>query len=363
MPRDGSGIFYNPLGTEGIPDTTIESAKYNGYINDVAQDLNAPRPIIAGGTGAQNAADALAALSGEMAKQLVTNYDSHLFVAGSFYSAPGATAAPTTGAYAGICYVGATPAEMIIEARSLDDATNPGRKYVRQKRVGVWGSWSMQVGSVTESNDLFVNVSGDSMTGDLIMTRTAAPTTGYTFYGNAGKYFGHDGAQMTTNAPLDLPASPAPLANHAIRQDYMKAADDALRTDYDAKLALKAPTSSLPQTASAAEFRSNSAPSKMLTPGAVWAAAGIVGLGASQQIDFAAGFDFVIPGGNIWNPINAKQGQKGCIYIYGAIGYWGTSWKFPNGVKPVHSGGSDCMSYWVYDPNSWIFCTYTPNHG
>jgi len=58
MPRDGSGIYTRPPGTNAVPDTTIESSKYNGNVADVETDLNAPRPIIAGGTGANNAVDA-----------------------------------------------------------------------------------------------------------------------------------------------------------------------------------------------------------------------------------------------------------------------------------------------------------------
>jgi len=67
MPRDGSGIYTTPVGTTAVPDTTIESAKYNANVADVAADLNAPRPIIAGGTGATSATGALTAL-GAVAK-------------------------------------------------------------------------------------------------------------------------------------------------------------------------------------------------------------------------------------------------------------------------------------------------------
>jgi len=168
---------------------------------------------------------------------------------------------------------------------------------------------------------------------------------------------------FAVNAPLSLPATPPPLNDHAVRKDWVVAADEALRSSLQTNIDKKADTTALPVAATAAEFRSNSAPGKMLTPGAVWAAAGIVGVAQSGQIDFAQGFDFVIPGGNIYNPINAKQGQKGCIYNYGTITYWGTAWKFPNaGVKPVHSGGSDLISYWVYS-SDFIFCVYSPNFG
>jgi hypothetical protein len=97
MARDGSGVYHIPPGTQGIPNTTIASAKYNTYTSDVEQDLNLPRPIVAGGTGANNAHDAMVALGGEIAMQSVANYDTFPFVSGSFYSLPGATSAPVAG--------------------------------------------------------------------------------------------------------------------------------------------------------------------------------------------------------------------------------------------------------------------------
>src|SRR4249919_3274082 len=106
MPRNGSGVYSHPF-PDVVEGTTIESAVFNGNTSDVEQDLNTPRPIVAGGTGANNAHDAMIALSGEIALQVVTNYDSFPWVNGSFYSAPGATAAPNPSNYfSGICYIG-----------------------------------------------------------------------------------------------------------------------------------------------------------------------------------------------------------------------------------------------------------------
>ena len=51
MPRDGSNI-YNPPFPPVVAGTTISSGVYNGFVNDVALDLNTPRPIVAGGTAA-----------------------------------------------------------------------------------------------------------------------------------------------------------------------------------------------------------------------------------------------------------------------------------------------------------------------
>ena len=57
MPRDGSGVYTKPY-PPVVSGTTIESLVYNGQVDDVTQDLNTPRPILAGGTGANNAVDA-----------------------------------------------------------------------------------------------------------------------------------------------------------------------------------------------------------------------------------------------------------------------------------------------------------------
>ena len=47
MPRDSStGIYTTYPGTHGIPNTAIESAPYNTNLDDVALDLNTPRPIL-----------------------------------------------------------------------------------------------------------------------------------------------------------------------------------------------------------------------------------------------------------------------------------------------------------------------------
>jgi len=139
-PRDGSNVYTQPF-PNVVADTTIESAVYNGFTNDVAIDLNAPRPITAGGTGANNARDAMINLSGEIAKQVVTNYDMQPFVAGSFYSLGSATAGPVDShAFTGICYL-KDDNNIVLEARDQGDVTTPGRRYVREKKAGVWGAW------------------------------------------------------------------------------------------------------------------------------------------------------------------------------------------------------------------------------
>lgn len=58
MPRDGSGLYSKPSGTTVVPNTTIESAKYNAMVDDLVEDANNARPVVAGGTGSATAAGA-----------------------------------------------------------------------------------------------------------------------------------------------------------------------------------------------------------------------------------------------------------------------------------------------------------------
>jgi hypothetical protein len=167
MPRDGSGVYTRPPGTDGIPDTTIESGKYNSFVGDVETDLNTPRPIVAGGTGATSAAAARANLKAEVAAVAVTNYDSHAFETGSFYSLPGATAAPSVNGISGTAVVfDSDPNFITLQARDI--AT--GIPWMRIKTAGTWGAWSI------EDPTGKVNRSGDAMTGALIVPAVTAGT-------------------------------------------------------------------------------------------------------------------------------------------------------------------------------------------
>lgn len=52
MPRNGSGVYSLPPGSTFTPNTLAQSSVVNGINADLATDLNTPRPIVAGGTGA-----------------------------------------------------------------------------------------------------------------------------------------------------------------------------------------------------------------------------------------------------------------------------------------------------------------------
>jgi hypothetical protein len=62
MPRNGSGVYSKPAGTTAVPNTTIESAKFNQVVDDLVQDANNARPVTAGGTGGTSVATAQSAL-------------------------------------------------------------------------------------------------------------------------------------------------------------------------------------------------------------------------------------------------------------------------------------------------------------
>jgi len=131
-------VYSRPPGTDGIPNLTIESTKYNAYVGDVEQDLNTPRPIVAGGTGATTARDAMIALGGELANQVVTNYDSFPFVSGSFISDNAATASPLDGYYFSGIATAYNNSFTVLHAYEI----NTGEEFVRVKTTAGWGPWT-----------------------------------------------------------------------------------------------------------------------------------------------------------------------------------------------------------------------------
>jgi hypothetical protein len=192
MPRTG-GNYSLPF-PDVVPNTTIESAKYNGTNHDIEFDLNQPRPVASGGTGGTSPDTALVGISAEKANQAVTNFDTQVWIPGSFSATTAASGAPVTGhAFTGIAYVGdpiATPQlnlNVTVEARDQSGTTTPGLKYVRQKIAGVWGAWML------DGQGSFVAKAGDTMTGNLIINPAPAVTPVYgtgqlTVAKNSGAY-------------------------------------------------------------------------------------------------------------------------------------------------------------------------------
>lgn len=66
MPLNGAGTASKPAGTTAVPQTTVESAKFNSVIDDIYAIFNTIRPIAYGGTGGNTPASARAALGLEI---------------------------------------------------------------------------------------------------------------------------------------------------------------------------------------------------------------------------------------------------------------------------------------------------------
>ena len=66
MPRNGSGVYSKTAGGTAVSGQTISSVDYNAQWDDIVADLNAARPVVAGGTGATTAAGARTALGLEI---------------------------------------------------------------------------------------------------------------------------------------------------------------------------------------------------------------------------------------------------------------------------------------------------------
>jgi len=160
----------------------------------------------------------------------------------------------------------------------------------------------------------------------------------------------------------------APLASPAFTGN--PTAPTPSQGDNDTSIATTAfVTAAVPSAATAAEYISNAAPTKMLTPGAVWtAAAAVVALtdAASVAPDFSLGLDFSwnIPSGTrtLANPTSWKVGQKGLIRLInsgGTITSYGAMYKFPGGVKPTSVVGQiDIISYVVISSGD-VYCTFS----
>jgi hypothetical protein len=221
MPQDGSNNYQYPPGTPGIPDTTIESEAYNTFLDDlVTNDLNIPRPIHRGGTGATNALQAMTNLGGEIANQVVANYDTFPFKSGSFMSLAGATSEPFPGNHTnGFCTVFDANSAVLIAYQAGGVASS--RKRV--KAAGVWGAWETQPGSAADMDAAYVNISGDTMTGNLYAPMLvsngsiyagAALTTGTYHFGNTGsKYLVYDGTNFNFVGGSTLSVSGAVMSS------------------------------------------------------------------------------------------------------------------------------------------------------
>jgi len=221
----------------------------------------------------------------------------------------------------------------------LIDAPSDGKLYGR-----VSATWAAGV-----------KLAGDTMTGLLILS--ADPTSP----------LGAVTKQYTDAADNALNASKAPINNPSFTGNPLSITPP--RDDNDTSIATTGWV--FQQFATAAEYLGN-VPNKILTVSQVWGAAAAVNLGSVATItpDFNTGLNFFWTNnsatGTLNNPVNAKPGQTGILFIQSAsngcnITTWGSAWKFPGGTKPVQTaaaGSFDAISFTVYSTTQ-IYCTFS----
>lgn len=215
MPRNVNGQYSKAAGTTAEPNTTITSAQFNSTVDDIVDDLNAARPITAGGTGATSEENARTNLDVAQKQSAVTDATPGRglivggFGIGSSGVSPGATlnlalhtgvynvlagtegTPDTTGPTGSTCIVtrfSSTNVQQIFIRRGNTSADV--RLYVRHMRDGVWGGWSVVY---TATNLLgTVSQSSGAPTGGVI------ERVGTTGSGNGAYVRFADGTQICT---------------------------------------------------------------------------------------------------------------------------------------------------------------------
>lgn len=221
-----------PPGTEGEPNTTISSAKYNAMLLDLLGDLNTPRPVSAGGTGVNNlaslgtalglkaagkvdvvtvelggtgkttAAEALAALGGA-ALAGPTTFTGNTVVpdqpagsnngraANTRYVDAAAYLGSVAGMYSGLSVEVTSSAAITIQAGSLS-VVNAAGGVRGLRNINVDASLNtLDTGTKTNSRWYYIHVFYNPTTGDIVARpslNASAPTApaGYTFRTRVG---------------------------------------------------------------------------------------------------------------------------------------------------------------------------------
>lgn len=184
MPRAG-GIYSPPPGTDGVPNTPIESAKYNAFVADITADQNAPRPITAGGTGGTSAVsgnDGLNTTSSDMASAATLNLANATGVTVNVTGTTTITALGTvnSGALRTLVFAGALTlthnATSLILPGAANITTAAGDVATfRSKGAGNWVCVGYQKATGGPTVSVLVN---PTITGNVIATSTDAGATG-----------------------------------------------------------------------------------------------------------------------------------------------------------------------------------------
>lgn len=230
MPRTGD-IYAPPAGTKGTPDTTIQSAKYNAFVDDLTLDANNARPVTAGGTGATNATLARSNLGADNASNLLsgTVADARLpsTMAGKVFSTSvgiGQAAGGTNFNNGKALAIGDSDtgfresADGVLEAWTNDEmrwqisATGNIRFTGTSFTYGgntIWHAGNDGAGSGLDADNLDGMAPSTAKTANTIVQRDGTgnirgndiypdrgDSTGYLIFPGASKYFGFDGTQF-----------------------------------------------------------------------------------------------------------------------------------------------------------------------
>ena len=162
MARNGSGVYSLPAGSTVTNGDTSDATDLNTPLQDIEADLNTPRPVVAGGTGASSASAArtnlgignvglnfIATLDASASSTLVftdfdsATYDGYVFVLGNIIPSADATLGVQTSTDGGSSYdAGASDYK--------DGSTS--RNYIPVSVGGVSNTGSGVSGTVTVSH-------------------------------------------------------------------------------------------------------------------------------------------------------------------------------------------------------------------
>lgn len=201
MPRDGQGVYARPAGTAAEPNTTITSTQFNSTVDDIVADLNAARPVSAGGSGGTSAAAARTNLELLRATEGVSDFTAgralqvgsggllgnalvpgatncNDIVTGERWAIPSSfTNAPTTGS--GLLEVMRRASNRYVQTFTRNPSFPP-RQWVRSYDGASWSAWyEVALATVTENgNGVAVQYSNGRMVCTHAATFTSSIDTG-----------------------------------------------------------------------------------------------------------------------------------------------------------------------------------------
>jgi hypothetical protein len=196
-----AGIYSRPTGIDAVPNNTIDSGKYNSNVGDVEADLNLPRPIIAGGTGATNATDALINL-GAVAKAgdtMTGDLTINKVSPGIFLIK---TAADQINQIVG--YTGASPRWRVVLGYSGAEGGGDAGSDFRIESFTDAGAFKAGNLTISRVSGLISTGGPLRVNGQLIAAITS--TTGTIYFGDTanGKYIDHNGTVFSISGPCNV---------------------------------------------------------------------------------------------------------------------------------------------------------------